>query len=809
MRNLLTVVCLWVCIAIVHADNTLKISHLSENDTFLPCDITCAVEDADGFVWLGSRSGLIRYDGVRFVYYPVHIADKDEFWVNSIDRIWLQDDGKLLCRCANRFALFDTKAHSFIATDMENHKELPSYKPDSAMTAMVGSLPDYRGCDFFVLLKDRQGGIWVRTETGLDRIVSIQKPISPLPVSSDGKEVTRLLYADRQGRVWVADKNGVVRIIDGEGQTKGFLTSDGRISAAYAVFGTAVYAMLQDHHGDFWMGTKPNGLYRLKRQGDTDFEVEHWLLPESTEGNNTAQMVYALAEDNSNRLWIGTYGDGLRMIDISRRDDISIRADKNIISLLPKQAFTVRRLTILPSQVMLIGTNVGLYTCKLQQQTDKMRLFRTLPIDGDGNGLLSSRVMDIATDQHGRVFLATYGGGVSQIATDNLLADNLRMKNYTMQDGLPTNICIGLQASADGRLCVITQAGISLISPDLDTSPALPRAHTLRCENFSIRAFSGVHHMEEAHPLLLPSGKIIAGTNNGPLMFSLDEVRKSSFSPKIVFDSPSRIDLSPDERSLVLTFSSIDLNSNGAALYAYKMDGIDEDWTYTRENRIQYSRLPAGDFVLRVRSANSDGVWTDNEQQLTIHRTPHFNERPAAWMFYGVLASLLAFIAFRLYRYIKSLQSALSSIQLSNSEKVEYLEARLYDALHEQKKQKAEPAESASEDITEENRLFKEKIEAFIKSRLGDPDLSVQDIAQEMAMSRSLLYLQTKNIMGCTPNNLIVEYRMEHAVRLMNDMGTNISDIAYSCGFSDPKYFARCFKKATGMTPSEYRKMKS
>ena len=91
-----------------------------------------------------------------------------------------------------------------------------------------------------VLLKDRQGGIWVRTETGLDRIVSIQKPISPLPVSSDGKEVTRLLYADRQGRVWVADKNGVVRIIDGEGQTKGFLTSDGRISAAYAVFGTAV-----------------------------------------------------------------------------------------------------------------------------------------------------------------------------------------------------------------------------------------------------------------------------------------------------------------------------------------------------------------------------------------------------------------------------------------------------------------------------------------------------------------------------------------------------------------------------------------
>lgn len=75
-------------------------------------------------------------------------------------------------------------------------------------------------------------------------------------------------------------------------------------------------------------------------------------------------------------------------------------------------------------------------------------------------------------------------------------------------------------------------------------------------------------------------------------------------------------------------------------------------------------------------------------------------------------------------------------------------------------------------------------------------------------MSRSLLYLQTKRIMGSTPNNLIIEKRMAYAIKLLSDPGTNISDVAYRCGFSDPKYFTRCFKKATGLAPSDYRKAK-
>ena len=72
-------------------------------------------------------------------------------------------------------------------------------------------------------------------------------------------------------------------------------------------------------------------------------------------------------------------------------------------------------------------------------------------------------------------------------------------------------------------------------------------------------------------------------------------------------------------------------------------------------------------------------------------------------------------------------------------------------------------------------------------------------------MSKSLFYLKCKKYLGYTPSNYIQNTRLSYATYLLKNSGTsNISDIAYKCGFSDPKYFSRLFKKTKGMTPTEY-----
>ena len=78
-------------------------------------------------------------------------------------------------------------------------------------------------------------------------------------------------------------------------------------------------------------------------------------------------------------------------------------------------------------------------------------------------------------------------------------------------------------------------------------------------------------------------------------------------------------------------------------------------------------------------------------------------------------------------------------------------------------------------------------------------------MADAAATSRSGLQRKLKQAMGVTPQELLHEARIKHACNLLRETALNVSEVAYQCGFSDPKYFSRCFKQRTGKTPSEYK----
>ena len=109
-----------------------------------------------------------------------------------------------------------------------------------------------------------------------------------------------------------------------------------------------------------------------------------------------------------------------------------------------------------------------------------------------------------------------------------------------------------------------------------------------------------------------------------------------------------------------------------------------------------------------------------------------------------------------------------------------------------------------TERLNDDDRKFAERTKKFIESNISNSDLSVNDFAQELGVSRTVLYAKIKKVFDSSPNNLVLNMRIEYAKRMLLHSGAHISEIAYSCGFSDPKYFSRCFKKLTGKSPSEY-----
>ena len=94
----------------------------------------------------------------------------------------------------------------------------------------------------------------------------------------------------------------------------------------------------------------------------------------------------------------------------------------------------------------------------------------------------------------------------------------------------------------------------------------------------------------------------------------------------------------------------------------------------------------------------------------------------------------------------------------------------------------------------------------IIEDHLSDTGFDINIFAKSMNMSKSSLYRKIRTMTSLPPNEFIRNIRLKHACLLLKDKSRTISEIAYSVGFTDPRYFATCFKSEFGMTPSEYQK---
>ena len=100
--------------------------------------------------------------------------------------------------------------------------------------------------------------------------------------------------------------------------------------------------------------------------------------------------------------------------------------------------------------------------------------------------------------------------------------------------------------------------------------------------------------------------------------------------------------------------------------------------------------------------------------------------------------------------------------------------------------------------------LFLKELEKHIQDKISDSDLSIKDIARQLCMSESMFYRTLKRLTNVTPVEYVKTMRLNSAAEILKKENTNISEVAYATGFSDQSYFAACFKKQFGKTPSNY-----
>ncbi|MBQ7470819.1 MAG: substrate-binding domain-containing protein [Prevotella sp.] len=192
-------------------------------------------------------------------------------------------------------------------------------------------------------------------------------------------------------------------------------------------------------------------------------------------------------------------------------------------------------------------------------------------------------------------------------------------------------------------------------------------------------------------------------------------------------------------------------------------------------------------------------------------------QRIVSWMAVGVIVLLLLTLVL-LYLYHRR-KIALQHERIVNTlwnMKAEDIPA-LSEASAPQKEAEpavdTEPIETTkveSADITEVDEpaavsLFISRFKEVVEARLSDSDVSVEDLATDMHLSRVQLYRKVKSITNSSPVELLRNARLKRAYQLLLTTDKSVSEVAYEVGFTAPSYFTKCFKEEYGMVPGEVR----
>ena len=98
-----------------------------------------------------------------------------------------------------------------------------------------------------------------------------------------------------------------------------------------------------------------------------------------------------------------------------------------------------------------------------------------------------------------------------------------------------------------------------------------------------------------------------------------------------------------------------------------------------------------------------------------------------------------------------------------------------------------------------------EKLLAYIDEHLDNPELKIEELAFAVCLGRTVFYNKVRKLVGISPVELLRQIRIQRAEDMVAKSNEPYSRIAYAVGFNDPRYFGKCFKAQTGLTPSEYR----
>lgn len=752
--------------------------------------------DSMGLAWMGTYDGLFCYDGNEvFRYAPI---DNKALAFNRIDRIYVLPDQNILCRQRKTFVIFDRKQRKFVESNIETAEverrfgnlSIADSLRELTWQKVVSQVSIPSTCNILSHEFDRNGNLWIGTDKGLWLASSVNDPFK---FHDEGGEVISF-FKDNEQRLWIIQADCSIPIYNKQWQLLGYLSGTGKIVKRKVTFPYTIRSIKQDYNENIWIAALRDGVLLLRPSGK-GYGIKQYKTDDSDDSTPHLDRVMELHVDCKNRIWIANLYGELTIVQPTLDKGYRFMAlDSCGVANVPTQ---VRGFHELEQEIMYIYTENGSYTCNLNFEDYKGLKFYHQQHEPDrAKSMPQDLILAATQNKRGTVLLAC--GGLYEV-TDNekLLAETFPLQLvHTPQ---VTNDFLALFADKSGYTWAADERSIICLNSKLEVQRVFPFIEKGHERHFTFHPFFQLNDTcllkgcLEGWVSFNPRGLVKATQDAHNLYFSeIQHIRKHS-SDRIDLDTI--VTLQPDQRECIVHFSVLEYDRPIPICYAYKIEG-ETDWTYTNKGEtMPLTDLSAGSHLLTVRSTDGSGTWMSNEKTLRIEILPYWHEK--AWVRCLMVLALILIICVVSYLIHMHIQQRVMRLTLK---KIQELEAERI----EQKKRIV--LLNAPEKI-DKDEAFRKKLYDYLSANIANDKLKVEDVATDMGMSRTIFTAKIKELFGCTAIDLIIATRITRSIQYMEQSPSlTIAEIAYNSGFSDPRYFSRCFKKHIGKSPSDYMK---
>ncbi len=531
------------------------------------------------------------------------------------------------------------------------------------------------------IYEDHAGNLWIGTwGGGLNKVVGKKfahhrhQPGNPNSLSHN---YVTAICEGREREVWIGTQaGGLTRMSWEEGGAARFERFHHEENNANSLSDDYVTAICKaaDEPEVLWIGTFDQGLNRFDAKTRTFTRYQHAPDDPHSLTNNTIVSLHA-SLSKPGVLWIGTNDGELNQFDrrTSKFTYVPYHHKKagahhealRAIYEWPAQPGIVwigedgaGMYKLVPSANSALGENAGAYEVVGYQHEPN-----------NPNSLISNRVHTIYGTRDGMLWIGTYEG------LNRFDPETERFTSFTEKDGLPSNVVYGVLEDEAGNLWMSTNKGLSKLSirrlegPDsmAVTFRNYDVTDGLQSNQFYFNAFhqgrggrmyfGGVNGLNVFH-----SGRIQDNLHAPPVVITDFQIfnksvplessgTKNGFSlPKHITEC-SEITLSYQAGVFSFEFAGLDYTHPVKNQYAYKMEGFDEEWTYSGNRRfVTYTHLDPGEYVFRVKASNNDGVWNEEGAAIKIIITPPWWRTWWAYAFYGLILAAGIFAVDRIQR---------------------------------------------------------------------------------------------------------------------------------------------------------------